>query len=162
MAKKKIQEEETLEEALVGVLGEELEEVTESVTEPEPELDPVVPGLDGFMESSKSLFGQASDPIAWLLAKIDAGKGPIGILTGHSRKARAAILELDAACGERARTISLDRARLGVAGVEVKAYSAPEQLRGKRLASAWVQPGASQRLVDLLRRCLQKGGEVLG
>lgn len=136
MAKKKIQEEETLEEALVGVLGEE------------PEPSPVLSEPDH------------SDPIAWLLDKIDAGKGPIGILTGHSRKARAAILELDAACGERARTISLDRARLGVAGVEVKAYSAPEQLRGKRLAAAWVQPGASQRLVDLLRRCLQKGGEV--
>ena len=103
-----------------------------------------------------------SDPLAWLLAKIDAGQGPIGILTSHSRKARAAILALDAVCGARVRTLSLDRARLGVSGVEVKAYSAPEQLRGKRLAAAWVQPGASQRLVDLLRRCLQKGGEVLG
>lgn len=162
MAKKKIQEEETLEEALVGVLGEELEEVTESVTEPEPELDPVACLKRLLDDSMKPSRPGTSDPIAWLLAKIDAGKGPIGILTGHSRKAREAILTLDAACGDRIRTLSLDRARLGVAGVEVKAYSAPEQLRGKRLASAWVQPGASQRLVDLLRRCLQKGGEVLG
>lgn len=144
MAKKKVQEEETLEEALVGVLGEE----ADCETEPEP--GPVLSDPAGI------------DPIAWLLAKIDAGQGPIGILTGHSRKARSAILELDAACGDRPRTLSLDRARLGVSGVEVKAYSAPEQLRGKRLAAAWIQPGASQRLVDLLRRSLQKGGEVLG
>lgn len=142
MAKKKnLESEETLEEALVGVL-EESEEIEAAVVAP-VESDPA--GID---------------PVSWLLAQVDAGRGPIGILTGHSRTARGAILQLDAACGDRPRTLSLDRARLGVAGVEVRAYSASEQLRGARLGAAWVQSGAPARLVDLLRRCLQKGAKV--
>ena len=104
---------------------------------------------------------EATNPVQWLLNQIDFGVGPIGIMTGHSRKSRAVISELDAACGDRPRTLSLDRARLGVAGVEVKAYSAPEQLRGSRLGAAWVQPGVSQRLVDAMRRALREDSPVL-
>jgi hypothetical protein len=150
MAKKQSQakQDETLEpDSLEEALLPEPELAAEP--EPEPEPEPVA--------EVEAEPGQAG---SWLLAQIDAGNGPIGILTNHSRKARAALLELDAACGDRVRTLSLDRARLGVAGVEVKAYSAPEQLRGARLGAAWVQSCASPRMVDLLRRSLQKGAKV--
>lgn len=134
-----------LEEALVGEATEEPAEAEEPA-----EVDP-----------GAEIEAALADPLAWVLAKVDAGLGPVGIITNHSRKARAAVLALDQAAGERPRTLSLDRARLGVAGVEVKGYSSVEQLRNLRLGAAWIQEGCSQRMLDATRRALRKDAEVL-
>jgi hypothetical protein len=134
-----------LEEALVGDSTEEPTEALESA-----EVDP-----------GAEIETALAEPLAWILAQVDAGKGPVGIITNHSRNARAAVLALDQAAGDRPRTLSIDRARLGVAGVEVKGYSAVEQLRGLKLGAAWIQAGCSQRMLDATKRALLKGAELL-
>lgn len=122
----------------------ELETVEPEPGQPEPaeELPPVGP----------------ESHLDFLLRLIDAGRSPIALACGHSREARRLLMELDAAAGERPRTLSLDRMRLGVAGVEVFGCPQTYHVRGKRWAAAYVAPVASAKMIDLVRRAVK--GEI--
>lgn len=143
---------------------EALEEPQGDIQEPSPLVEAEAPAEEEASLDEAQDAPEVESDLATLLPYVDAGK-PVAILCSSFRAARKAVLDLDKIAGDRTRTLSQERARLGFAGGSVvRGFCQAYQMRakGKKLGAVLVLPGCNPRLLDALRRNLNKEAVTLG